>query len=626
MCGICGYSGFNDPILLKKMTDAIIHRGPDDSGHFTDAKVGLGMRRLSIIDIESGRQPIHNEDETIWIVFNGEIYNFKELRVQLERKGHRFYTESDTEVIVHAYEEFGEECVKELRGMFAFAIWNKNEDKLFLARDRMGIKPLHYAIFDDKFFFASEIKSILQYKEYKPEIDLTALHDYLSYLYVPAPRSIFKGISKLLPAHTLTLKNGKINIKRYWDLTFPDSYNYNEDFYIKKTKELLEESVQMHMVSDVPLGVYLSGGLDSSTITGLMSKFSDRPVKTFTVGFLDEEYSELEYARDVSEHFGTEHYEHIVEYDAFKLLPDIVGQHDEPFGNSTSVIHYLISKEIGKHVKVAMSGGGGDEVFSGYPKYIAMRMAGYYSAVPSLIRKNLIERPFSLLSESGKEVDYVRWGRKLISTANQPPGMMYYNLISYFDEKEKLGLYSEKLSKLREIIKNPVDSSLFVTSFFSKAQNLNQDGRIFYTELNSFLPYNILEYTDKTSMAASIEARVPFLDHKLVEFAAMTPGNLKLKGFNMKYILKKAVKNLVPKKITNRKKMGFNPPTGLWIDRDLKDLMDEYLSEESIKNRNFFNYLEIKHLLQEHTLKKRNNGLKIWSLLFLEAWAREYLD
>ena len=621
MCGICGYYGLDDENLLRKMTDAVKHRGPDDVGFFSDKDVGLGMRRLSIIDLITGKQPIHNEDESIWIVYNGEIYNFRELRSSLEKMGHMFYTNSDTEVIIHAYEEFGENCVNKFRGMFAFAIWDSNDRKLFLARDRVGIKPLYYGIIDKKLFFGSEIKSILQYEAYKPQINVSAIHDYLSYLYIPAPKTIFKDIYKLPPAHILIYKNGKITIKKYWDLAFPEQKNNGESFYIKKTRELLEESVRLRMISDVPIGVYLSGGIDSSTITGLMSKISDQPVKTFTVGFNDEEFSELEYARCVSDYFDTDHHEYIVEADAFKLLPKIVMQHDEPFGNATSIIHYLISEQIRKNVKVALSGAGGDEMFAGYPKYIGMRLAGYYCKIPGVIRKNLIEKILYSLPESRKETDYVRWGKLFVNAASLSPPERFYSMSSYFSEKEKYELYSKGFKN-----NNFEDSFKFMKELFDSVPVNDYEQQSFYTEVKSFLPYNVLEYTDKTSMAASLEARVPFLDHKLVEFSASVPYSIKLKGYNMKYLLKKAVKDLLPKKILKRKKMGFNPPTGLWLDRDLKDLIDEYLSKEVVEQRGYFDYEYIDKLLKEHRSGKKNLGVKIWIFVCLEEWQRIYMD
>ncbi|MCG2737380.1 MAG: asparagine synthase (glutamine-hydrolyzing) [Candidatus Methanoperedenaceae archaeon] len=621
MCGICGYYGLKDIDLLRKMTEAIKHRGTDDEGFFSDQDIGLGMRRLSIIDLSTGKQPIHNEDESIWIVFNGEIYNFQELKLSLEKIGHRFYTNSDTEVIIHAYEEFGEKCVNKLRGMFAFAIWDANEKKLFLARDRFGIKPLYYSNIESKLFFGSEIKSILQYKSYNQEINLSAIHDYLSYLYIPAPKTIFKDINKLPPAHILCYKNGKMKIEKYWDLTFPEQKNLGEEYYIKKTRELLEESVRLHMISDVPIGVYLSGGLDSSTITGLMSQISDQPVKTFTIGFNDEEFSELGYARCVSDHFNTEHHEFIVEADSFELLPDIIRQHDEPFGNATSIIHYLISDQIRKKVKVALSGTGGDEIFAGYPKYVGMGLAEHYCKIPKVIRKNFIEKILYLLPESRKETDYVRWGKLFVNAASLSPPERYYSMISYFSEREKYDLYSNGFKE------NCFEESFkFVKKLFD-SQSINDfDQKTFYAELNSYLPYNILEYTDKTSMAVSLETRVPFLDHKLVEFSASVPYSIKLKGYNMKYLLKKAVKDLLPKKILKRKKMGFNPPTGLWLDRDLKDLINEYLAKEVIEQRGYFSFDSIDKILKQHRSGKKNLGLKIWSLICLEEWHRIYVD
>lgn len=620
MCGICGFYGFNNNVLLNRMVESLEHRGPDDSGTYIDENINLGMRRLSIIDITNGNQPIHNEDESIWIVFNGEIYNFVELRRVLEEKGHVFYTDADTEVIIHAYEEFGENCVKLFQGMFAFAIWDSNEKKLFLARDKFGIKPLYFTKLEDKLFFGSEIKSILSNEEFVPSINNSSIHDFLSYLYVPPPKTIFNEVYKLEPAHTLTYKEDKIKIKRYWDLDCSSSHK-SEDFYINKTRKLLEKAVSSHMVGDVPVGVYLSGGLDSSVITGLMSQYSDQNIKTFTVGFEDEEFSEINYARIVSDHFETDHHEIIVEADAFKILPKIVRQHDEPFGNPTSIIHYLISEKISKDVKVALSGTGGDEVFAGYPKYLGMKLSSYYSKVPGILRKNIIEKILFSLPESMKETDYVRWGKMFAKASHLEPAERYFSMINYFDEDEKYEMYSEEFRK--EKFENSFN---YINGLFNELNSINFEQRTLYAEINSFLPNNILEYTDKTSMAASLEARVPFLNPELVEFLAKVPFKYKIKGLELKYLLKKATEDIIPKSIIKRRKMGFNPPTGLWINRDLKDLVNEYLSQETIEKRGYFDYSFVEKMLKQHNKGKENLGLKLYSLIFLEEWHRLYID
>ena len=620
MCGICGFYGFNDESLLNQMVNVLKHRGPDDSGFFTDTNINLGMRRLSIIDIERGKQPVHNEDGSIWLVFNGEIYNFKQLRSSLEKKGHKFYTNSDTEVIVHAYEEFGEDCVKKFQGMFSFAIWDGNKKILILAVDRFCIKPLYYGIFDGNFFFASEIKSILKYGDYNPQINFSGIHDFLSYLYIPPPKTIFKNIYKMTPATLLIYEKDDIRIKRYWDLSFKTE-NKDIGFFVKKTRKLLEEAVSSHMISDVPIGVYLSGGIDSSTITGLMSQLSDQPIKTFTIGFEEEDFSELEYARIVSDQFETEHHEIIVEADAFALLPQIVRQHDEPFGNPTSILHYLISDKISDNVKVSLSGTGGDEVFAGYPKYLAMKLADYYSKIPGVVRKNVIEKILFSLPESMKETDYVRWGKMFTKAAHLKPSERYYSLVSYFDEEEKYEIYSEKFKE-----KKFQNSHNFIQNLFFSVPSADYEQQTFYTEINSFLPYNILEYTDKTSMATSLEARVPFLDHKLVEFLATVPFKYKIRRFELKYLLKKAMEDILPKKIIKRKKMGFNPPTGIWINQDWKELVDEYLSRDVVDHRGYFDYKSVEKILRAHKSGKKNLSLKIYSLIFLEEWQRTYID
>lgn len=618
MCGIAGYWGLNDKSLLERMTDVLKPRGPDDSGYFMDERVGLGMRRLSIIDLTTGKQPIHNEDETLWIVFNGEIYNFQELRMVLEKKGHDFYTQTDTEVIIHAYEEYGINCVRRLRGMFAFAIWDCRNKELILARDRLGIKPLYYCFVDGVFLFGSEIKSLLQYEAYHPSIDYQAMHDYFSYLYVPPPLTIFKDIYKLPHGHYLIFKDRNMIINRYWDVRFMEE-NFTEDYYINRTRHLLEDSIKLHMISDVPIGVYLSGGIDSSTLVGLASSISDEPLKTFTLGFYEEDINEAKHATEVAEFFGTEHQEFMVDADALKLLPEIVAQHDEPFGNSTSIVHYLISKYISRDVKVALSGTGGDEVFAGYPKYLGVYLADYYNKIPRLIR-TAFEKPLYLLPESRKQRDYIKWGRRFINSASMPPPERYCSLVSYFSEKEKSKMYSSRINAIE--LK---DSSVFCKDIFKSAPSTDINKKVFYTEFNTFLPYNILEYTDKTSSAASIESRVPFLDHVLVDFSSSIPFNIKLKKMTLKYVLKKSMADILPKFVIKRKKTGFNPPTGSWLDREIDSLLDEYLSKEAIIDSGIFSQEYIKELVNVHKSKKENKDLMIWSILFFQAWYRHYL-
>jgi len=602
------------------MTNTLKHRGPDDVGFFADQGIGLGMRRLSIIDLESGHQPIHNEDESIWVVFNGEIYNFRDLRNELLEKGHRFYTNSDTEVIVHAYEEFGDDCVNLFRGMFAFAIWDANKRRLVLARDRFGIKPLCYATIGDTLLFGSEIKSILQYDLYEPAINRQALHDYLSLLYIPSPNTIFKSIFKVPPSHMLVCTNGSIALKQYYDVAFPKREARTEAFYVEAVRRLLEESVALHMISDVPIGVYLSGGIDSSSITALMTKFTSEPVKTYSVGFADEhEFDELEYAHIVSDHLGTDQKDYMVTASAVDVLPLLVKQHDEPFGNPTSVLHYLISREIGKEVKVALSGTGGDEVFAGYPKYLAVRYAAYYSMLPGVIRYP-IEKLFSTLPESRTETDLIRWGKMFTHAANLPPAERYYALIRYFSEAEKKSLYALTLDAYEL-----APSSRYIEQLYEKAPSDSLEAKTFYTELFSYLPSNILEYSDKTSMAASLEVRVPFLDHRLVELSAQIPPALKLKGLTMKYVLKKSVKDLLPPRILKRRKRGFSAPVGYWLDSDKSTLIDEYLSKPIVEGRGYFDYHEVEKLINRHRSGRENLGLKLWSLIFFECWCREYL-
>jgi asparagine synthase (glutamine-hydrolysing) len=592
MCGICGIVGFEDKNLLKKMCDVISHRGPDDSGMYLNTNIALGHRRLSIIDLKSGHQPIHNEDESIWIIYNGEVYNYLELRKDLEKQGHKFYTSSDTEVAVHLYEEFGDFCVKRLRGMFAFAIWDSNKEKLLLARDRIGIKPLYYTIHDGNFLFSSEIKSILQYEELKRGLNYTSLHHFFTYRVSTDSETIIKDIKKLLPGHILIFMNRKIKINQYWSLNIDPLSGKAEKYFFKRFQELLEESVRMRLMSDVPLGAYLSGGVDSSSVVSLMSSLVDDPIKTISVGF-GEPTDELEHAQLVADHFGTDHHELMVQYDNVpKLLPKIIWHMDEPVADPAIVPTYLMSELAKKHVTVILTGEGADELFAGYPKHKIM--SPYLKFIPESIR------------------------RKIYSYF--PPSMV-------FTEKEKRELYSDRLLYNT---KGEKSTEEYDKRYF---KNTNMHGLLNQAleyEIKFWLPNYLLMKVDKMTMAHAVEARVPFLDHKLVEFSGTLPSNLKLRGLTGKYILRKSMSNILPNTIVKRKKHAFQVPLAKWFKGELKEVALQILSDFSLPNTDYFDRVYIQNIFKKYEesrnpLNKLRYCHQLWVLLVFALWHQIYI-
>lgn len=628
MCGICGKININnrevvDARLIHKMTEVLKHRGPDDEGIYINGNVGIGHRRLSIIDLsKDARQPMSNEDKSIWIVCNGEIYNFQELRKVLEKKGHIFCSRSDTEVIIHLYEELGTDCVEKLRGMFAFCIWDEKRKRLFLARDRIGQKPLNYAIKNGNIIFASEIKSILQDPEISREVDINALDSYLTYQYVPAPETMFSGINKLPPAHSLVWENGKIKIERYWNLNFQNKINMAEDEFCQRILDLLTEATKIRLVSDVPLGVFLSGGIDSSAIVGLMSKLSTHPVKTFSIGFEEETFNELKYARKVAKIFATDHHEYIVKPEALNILPKIIWHFNEPFADSSCIPTYYLSKMTRQEVTVALNGDGGDETFAGYERYVANKIANIYNLIPQSIRKNLVSFITTVLPESTRRKDFIKRFKRFAKANDSSRERRYARWMSIFDDDLKSNLYSEKLkNRLKGI-----DSWNYLLDVYRQSDANNFIDATLFVDIMTYLPGDLLVKIDISSMANSLEARSPFLDHKLMEFAASIPSNLKLKGWTTKYLLKKALTKILPKDILNRRKAGFGVPIGTWFRQELKDYAyDILLSEKSLK-RGYFKKEAIKRILDEHTKGKIDHGARIWSLINFELWHQMFID
>ena len=628
MCGICGKYSFIkqtpvDKDLLHKMCDVMIYRGPDDEGYYLNGNIGLGMRRLSIIDLETGNQPIHNESKDIWIVYNGETYNCLELRQELEKKGHKFYTRSDTEVIVHCYEEYGDECVSKLRGMFAFAIWDEQKQRLLLARDRLGIKPLFYTVTNGNLLFASEIKSILQDREVKREVNFKALHSFLSLNYIPHPDTIYQGIHKLPQGHILVCERGKIKIRQYWDIKFIENkINKREEEYAEELREILKESIRLRLLSDVPLGVLLSGGVDSSTITALMSTLVAQPIKTFSIGFEEKSFNELEYARMVAKQYGTEHHELIVKPDAAEILFKLAWHFDEPFADSSAIPTYLVSKLAREHVTVALSGEGGDEVFAGYHTYTAYRAAQLYERIPSLLRKKIIRPIVHSLPVSTKKVSFDYKAKIFVDGDELSPERRHYWWKLIFSEEAKQQLYSENVNAGNEF----EDSYQIFAQHYQSTNAKDLLNKLLYVDAKVLLANDILVKTDRSSMANSLEARVPILDHKVVEFAASIPPELKLKGFQTKYILKKAMVPLLPKKVLYRKKQGFSIPMTSWLKNELNEMVLDILSPYELKKAGYFNPDYVNHILTQHFDGVKDNCRPIWGLLAVMLWHKTFME
>ncbi len=628
MCGISGIYNYDpdrpaDPTLIRRMNRVLDHRGPDDSGVWTGGNVGLGQARLSIIDLSPlAHQPMSNEDGTVWITFNGEIYNFPELRQELIQKGHTFRSHSDTETIVHLWEEEGERCVERLRGMFAFAIWDDRRKTLFLARDREGKKPLFFAALPDRFLFGSEIKAILQDPEFKPEPDLEAIHYYLAYQSVPAPYCAFKGINKLPPAHTLLVKEGRLTRRRYWKLSYRDKLRVTgADSPAELQSELIDrlrEAVRIRLMSDVPLGAFLSGGVDSSIIVALMAELMDQPVKTFSIGFTHEEYNELPYARMVAERYGTDHHEFVVTPDAQAIFPELVWHYNEPFADSSAIPTYYVSKMAREYVTVVLTGDGGDENFAGYPRYQNQGEHSIRRKFPSLLSR--LARPDQLWSTFIINGD-LRGAIRRLGDLDQRR-LLYYLRITHFHESYQAQMYTPEF---RRRLGNTATVDLLLEKY------RQSDARDFLdatldVDLNLYLPDTLMTKTDIASMANSLEVRAPMLDHHFLEFAARIPPELKLKdGTIGKYILKKAAEPYLPNEVIYRKKMGFGVPIDHWFRHELKEMAyDTLLSRRAIE-RGYFRREYIENLLDRHQAGETWQYL-IWNLLMLELWHLMFID
>lgn len=613
MCGICGKIHFelDKPVLqdeICKMTDLIRHRGPDDSGYYLKKNVGLGFRRLSIIDLDTGHQPLSNEDGTLWIVFNGEIYNHLSLRKMLIGKGHKFKTKSDTEVIVHLYEEYGNNCVNFLRGMFAFAIWDEQKKKLFCARDRFGIKPFFYFLNKDHFVFGSEIKSILCVTN-SSGISLTMLDQYLTYGYSSEEGTIYQNIKKLKPAHILEINiDGRAKITRYWDIQYQPDYSKTEDEWCNLLEDKLSEAVKSHLMSDVPLGAFLSGGIDSSAVVALMSKHSNSPVKTFSIGFKEAEFNELKYAREVAKKYNAEHHEQIVEPESVSLLPKLVDTYDEPFADTSAIPTYLVSKFAREFVTVVLSGDGGDELFGGYNKYQKMNNLRNFNVLPNAVGKYFWGGLHHMIPNSvkGKGATYY-----LSKPKNSLPA---YQAIWQLIERKKL-FRKESWEMVKE---SPAESRR--VSCFTDTQSSDFLFNMQKMDMQRFMVDDILTKVDRASMQNSLEVRVPLLDHEFAELTATIPSTLKLKGNIKKYIFKETMRNYLPESIISHKKQGFGVPLKSWFKEDLKEYVNDRLINTKGPLYDYLNHEYVSKIINEHNNGMRDFSTKIWSLLFLDQW------
>ena len=625
MCGICGIVEFAsghlaDEHALGDMLQVIHHRGPDDEGTYGEGEVALGMRRLSIIDLAGGSQPIFSEDRMVVCVLNGEIYNYRELTSRLRLRGHRFATSSDTEVLVHLYEDLGDDCVHELRGMFAFAIWDRRRRRLLVARDRLGIKPLYYAESAGRLVFGSEIKAILQHPAVAARPHMPAIGDFLSLKYVPAPETMFEGIAALPPGHLLTCGATGVATRRYWDLSFAEGQRppASDGAYAEELAALLRESVKLHLVSDVPFGAFLSGGLDSSTVVALMSQILSEPVKTFSVGFVGDgaDYSELPYARQVADHCATDHHEVILgATDLVERSEQVAWHLDQPIADEACLANYLVAELASRHVKMVLTGEGGDELFAGYARHSGDRLAPLFQRMPASAR--------SLLRSISQHLPGLRRQRLALYALSQPDEVG--RLVNWFplfnpDQKQALLLPDAQAAM------NDSSPSEAFASCLADADSTDRLSRMLYVDTKLWLPDDLLARGDKTSMATSLEARVPLLDHKLVEFAASLPSRVKLRRLTRKYLLKRVGRDLLPAAIIDRKKKGFPIPLSVWFRTGARTFLRDILSPTAIRRRALFDASFVERLIAENESGAADHGAYLWALLNLELWFRLFID
>ncbi len=613
MCGVCGIieddrSAAIDRVLLDRMTDSLEHRGPDGRGTFIDGGVGLGHRRLSIIDLDSGDQPIYNEDRSIVVVYNGEIYNYKELRADLQSRGHQFRTQSDTEVIVHLYEQYGDDCVNHLNGMFAFVLWDTNRRRLFAARDRLGEKPLYYCCRPRRLLIGSELKTLLEDQSVPRELDLLALDDYLAYGYVPAPRTIFQGVWKLAPAHCLVWDQGRVTTRRYWSISFPDRPRRSEEDYVEELRELLHDAIRLRLRSDVPVAAFLSGGMDSNLVVAMASQLLERPMQTFSVGFGETDYNELHLARLTASRYHTDHHEIIVDDANVSVLPELVEHYDEPFADPSMIPTFYIAREASRFVKVCLTGDGGDEVFAGYPQYVDALRYAKVNQIPACVRRAVLGSVAALLP------DHVR-GKGLMRRLSVSAASRYQRQVGVLDVHERRALLQPDIA--RSVCR---DAALFEEHF--AGNHLDVVSRCQKVDQNTYLPEDILVKLDRATMKNSLEGRIPLLDHRLVELVNAMPSDMKIRGGTQKYILRRLADGVVPPEIIAGPKRGFGIPLKYWLRGDLKSFARDLLLSSRSRSDRFLQRRAVERLLDSHDRQGRDLSDRIWALLVLEQWCR----
>jgi asparagine synthase (glutamine-hydrolysing) len=631
MCGITGWANLDSHTpppegakdLLHAMCERMVHRGPDSEGLYVTTGAALGMRRLAIIDLVTGEQPAFNEDRSVAVILNGEIYNYRELRSELEKRGHAFHSASDTEVLPHLYEEYGDDMLRKLNGMFAFALWDSKRRRLLIARDRFGEKPLYWGVFDNTLLFASEPKVLLANRSVKPSLNLQALRQYLSFDYVPAPLSIYQGVNKLPAAHKLTLEHGRVNVECYWRLSYETAYPLpNEDEAAEHLRELLADAVRMRLVSDVPLGVLLSGGVDSSTIAALAVQGSSEAVKTFSISFAEASFDESAYARGVAKFLGTDHHEERLSANlAANLVGEIGAWMDEPFSDPSLVPTYLLSRFTRKHVTVALGGDGGDELFAGYQMYSGHRWAEVYKRVPRLLRMGLVEPLVRLLPVKTKNLSFDYKALRFINGAKYDAVARHHVWFGSFTPEEQLQL-------LTADVLGATDGDIYsqARQFATECESDDLVTQMQNVDTRLYLAEDILTKVDRASMAVSLEVRAPFLDPRVAEFAASLPCHYKLRGLKTKYILKKTVRDLLPPFVTRRGKKGFGVPVAEWLKFKLRPLARDLLSPERVRRAGVFNADYVARLQDEHERGVANHRKLLWTLLMFELWHESFVE
>ena len=622
MCGICGVVSFEpgqstDKSILEKMNHTLRHRGPDDDGYYQDSCASLAMRRLSIIDLFTGQQPISNEAGDIWVVYNGEIYNFQPVRAELETRGHVFKTQTDTEIIVHAYEEYGDDCVRHFNGMFALALWDSRRRRLLLARDHMGIKPLYYWVGRDKLVFGSELKALTAHPDVPRRISFAAIDLFLSLEYIPSPLTIYEDVYKLSPGHILVLEGGQAKVSQFWDVPV-QPVGEDEDQCAETLAGLMKEAVRMRLISDVPLGAFLSGGIDSSAVVGYMSQFGTKPVQTFSIGFEDATYNELPYADAVARHFGTDHRSELLNPDIASLVEGLVQHHDEPFADTSIFPTYLVSRLARQHVTVALSGDGGDELFAGYDTYLAERLSRYYGKIPEVMRRNIMPAFASMLPLQPAKKGTINKVKRMVEGASMDPALQHTRWMIFMNEWEKDSLYCPDLKSA--LAQGSTGS--FFRGHFQKAKSFDSLAQQQYVDIKTYLADDILTKVDRMSMAVSLEARVPLLDHRIAEFALNLPPHMKLSHSKTKIIMRRALKRLVPDLVLEKPKEGFSIPMKHWLGSSLQPMMMDLLSKKTVQQRGYFNPQVVSSWIQEHLEGRVNHAHRLWALMVLELWHR----